>query len=164
MWCNSLDYWKIEGIALIHKPYVGIRVDGNNNYLSSLTVTAAETGIYLNGNGNTLIDSVVKATEGTGLYVKGISHNVTWNTVEGRDWAVYFEGSSCCDLVISNRVRGSVMVQGSNHYLEDNIIKGDLLVGDCNNKFYDVYVYSKNYQGQFVDNCERVNAGVFYVR
>lgn len=160
------DYWNVEGITLLsHEPHVGIRVDGNNNYLSSLTVRAAETGIYLNGNGNTVIDSVINATEGTGIYLKGSGHNVTWNTVEGRDWAMYFKGSSsCCDLVTSNTVKGPVMVQGFNHHLEDNIIKGDLLVADCNNKFTDVFVYSKNYQGQFEDNCESVDAGVFYLR
>lgn len=83
--------------------------------------------------------------------------------MEGRDWGMYFEGSSCCDVVISNTVKGPVMVQGSNHYLEDNIIKGDLLVNDCDDKFSDVFVYSKNYQGQFEDNCESINTGVLYV-
>lgn len=107
------------------------------------------------GHRNTIVNSIINSTHGTGIHVTGNYNNITKSVLNGSEWAVYI-GNGTKGESIGNTIMGSIMVQGSHHVFANDVINGNLLISECSNTISNVAVQSIS-ESSYPPHCTNVN-------
>jgi len=140
--------------------YVGIDVDGNNNWLDGNILQDNTYGIRLDGENNNLTRNFINQSFGDSIYVSSSAKNtiIKQNTIFGAKITLYpaIYGDFSIEMDTSNTLNGNIiyLYVNTDYLTIDNFTNpGQIILGNCRDSIISHY----NFNVQFtLANCDNI--------
>ena len=118
--------------------YIGILVDGNNNWLNANLLLHNSYGIRLDGENNNITQNFIDQQYGDSIYISTSAKNtiIKLNTIQGAEVCLnpVIYGDYSIDMDTSNTLNGKIIYLYVNekHLSRDNFTNaGQIILGNC---------------------------------